>query len=131
MDGNMCLERHGEGLAEQDVAILAALPLIDSDLAVLQVHIGNLHVAQLADPESSEEQQPKHQSVLHIVGTIHDLIAAPKLVSVQHVWQFPTLLRRSKLANLPDLLGDIAPAVVVEPGLTNDPGDLGDDPALR
>jgi len=40
----------GERFAEQDVPILAALALIDPDLARFQVHIGYEHPAQLAEP---------------------------------------------------------------------------------
>jgi hypothetical protein len=43
----MGAEGGGEGLAEEDVAVLAALALTDEDLAVLQIHVGNLDGAQI------------------------------------------------------------------------------------
>jgi hypothetical protein len=51
-------ESGGKGLAEQDVAVLAARPLVHEDLAALQVHVGDLDAAQFRDLDRGEEQQP-------------------------------------------------------------------------
>ena len=65
--------------------------------------------------------------MLNVVGTIHDLIEPPELFRGQNTGQSPTLLRRSKLANRPDSLGDISPAVVIQPLFPDQSGDLGDE----
>ena len=40
--GDVGAEGGGEALAEQDVAVLAALALVDEDLAVLKIDVGDL-----------------------------------------------------------------------------------------
>ena len=52
MRGDVGAEGGGEGLAEQDVPVLAALALVYKDLAVLQVHVGDL------DGDGSETRTP-------------------------------------------------------------------------
>ena len=69
-----------EGSTEQHVPILRALPLIDSDLAVLQVHIFDPQAAKLGDTDAGVEQQPKHQAVLHIIRLIDDSVESAELV---------------------------------------------------
>ena len=51
-------QRRGEALAEQDVAILAALAQVDPDLAGFEVNIGDSEVAEFADPHRRVEEQP-------------------------------------------------------------------------
>lgn len=45
MGSDMRPQRRGEALAEEDVAILATLALVDPDLAGVQVHVGHQDVA--------------------------------------------------------------------------------------
>jgi hypothetical protein len=74
----------GECLAEQNIAILAALALVDEDFAVFQVNFGNFHPAQLGDPDPGVEDQPEYRGVLDIFGPIQNLVEMPKFVSGQN-----------------------------------------------
>jgi hypothetical protein len=117
----------GEGLAEQDVPVLAALPLFDPNLAVLQINIGDHHVAQLRDPDHRVEEQPQHQGVLNILGPIHDAVEAAELIGVEDTRQPLRSLAGPQVARLPHLLRHVPPAIVVETFPPHDPSDLGDD----
>ena len=48
----------GKALAERDVSVLAALALVDEDLAVLQVYVAHFDAAQLSDADAGVEQEP-------------------------------------------------------------------------
>jgi len=78
---DMGSQGRGEGLAEENVAVLAAFALIDKDFAVLQVDFGHFNPAQLAHPDPGIEDQPEHEGMLNIFGSIHDLIEPAKLIS--------------------------------------------------
>ena len=56
--GNVGSQRRREAPAKQDVAVLRPLPLSDEDLATLQVHVGHLDPAKLADANRRVEQKP-------------------------------------------------------------------------
>ena len=81
------LQRRGERPPEQNDSILTSLALVDPDLAVLKVHVGDLHVAQFADTNTGEEQKTQHQCALHIVRSIHELIEASELIGSKDTWQ--------------------------------------------
>ena len=105
----------GEAFPEEDVSILASFSQIHSDLAGFEINIGDSEVAEFTHPHSREEEQPQHQSVLDILGTVHDLIKAAELVGGQNTRKTTTFLRRSKLADLPHPLCDVSPALIIEP----------------
>jgi hypothetical protein len=79
--GDVRSQRSGEGLAEKDEAVLAAFAEIDADLARFEIHVSDKHVAEFADPDARVEEQPQHQGVLHVLGTIHNLIEAAELLT--------------------------------------------------
>lgn len=107
--GDVRPDRCGEALAEQHVAILAALSLVHPDLAGVQVNIGHLDVAEFGDSDGRVEQEPQHQGMLNILGPIHDQVEAAELVRVQNLGQSSPVLGGTKFADLPDSLGDVAP----------------------
>ena len=77
----------GEGLAEEDVTVLAAFALVDPDLAGFDINFGNSDVAEFTDPDRREEQEPEHQGVLDVLGTIDDLIEPAELLGGQDTGQ--------------------------------------------
>ena len=57
-----------------------SLALVDEDLAVFKIHIGDLDAAQFADPDPGVEQQPQHQGMLYVVRLVHRLVEGTELV---------------------------------------------------
>lgn len=41
---------------------------------------GDLDVAEFADPNAGIEEQPQHQTVLNVIGSINDLVEPPEVV---------------------------------------------------
>src|ERR1700728_847147 len=111
---DMGSERRGEGLAKQDVSVFAALAVMSSDLAGFEINIGDSEVAKFTDPDAGIEEQPQHQRMLDILGTVHDLVEASELVGSQDTGKTTPLFRRSKVTDLTDPLCDVAPSVVIE-----------------
>jgi len=130
MGGNVGAEGRGEGLAEQNKPVLAALPLVDPDLAVLQVHVGDFDVAEFRHPDGGVEHQPQHQGVLHIVGLIHHAVESPEAVGGQNARQLLCSLRRLQVALLPDPPRNLSPVVVGQALAPDEAGNLGDDLGL-
>ena len=115
----MGAKSRGEGLAEEDVPVLRPLALVDENLAVFQVHVGDLDAAQFRDPDAGVEQQPQHQGVLHVLGGVHSLVECPELVGGQDAGQLLRLGSRAKVALLANPAGDIPPVVVGQPCLAD------------
>src|SRR5271165_1653106 len=120
----------GEGLAEQYVPVFRALALVHPDLAGFDINFGDSDVAEFTYPHRREEQEPQHKSVLDILGTVHDLIEPPELLSGQDTWQTTPLLLGFEFTDLADLLSNVPPGIIVQPFLPHDPGYLGDDSRL-
>ena len=53
--------------------------------------------------------------MLHVLGTVHDLIEPPELLGGQDTWQTTSLLLGSQFTDLPDPLVDIPPGLIVQP----------------
>src|SRR5271157_4266994 len=120
----------GEGLAEQHVPVFRAFALVDPDLAGFDINFGNSDVAEFTDPHRCEEQEPQHKGVLHILGTVHDLIEPPELLSGQHTGQPTPLLLGSQVTDLALLLCDIPPVLIIHTLLSDQAGDPGDELSL-
>ena len=55
----------GEGLAEEDVAVLAALALVHPDLAGFEINFGDSEVAEFTDPHRETEPDISSTSSLY------------------------------------------------------------------
>jgi hypothetical protein len=99
----------GEPFAEQHEAVFAPFAQVHTDLAWFVIYIGDSEVVEFTDSHGGVEEQPDHQGVLNVLGTIHDLKEPPELVGGQDTGQLTPLLGRSKVTNLPDPLGDVSP----------------------
>ena len=53
--------------------------------------------------------------MLHVLGLVHDLVEAAEVLGVQDAGELAALLGWSEIAFLPHLLGDVPPALVVQP----------------
>jgi hypothetical protein len=124
-------EGRGKRLTEQNVAVLIPLAPVDPDLTRLQVHVGHGDVTKLADPDRREEQEPQHQSVLHVVGAVHHFVETAEVVGVQHTGQAAPPLHWSQVTLLAHLLGDVAPAIIVHARPSHNSSDLGDNFGFR
>ncbi len=102
MGCDMGSQGSGEGLGEQDIAMLAALALVDENLAVLQVNLGNLNPAQLRNLDPGVEHQPQHDCVLNVFGPIHNLVEMPEFIGSQNAGELRGLFVWPKLALLPN-----------------------------
>ena len=123
--GDMRSQGGGEGLAKEHVAVLRAFALVDPDLAGFEINFGDSDVAEFTDSHRREEQEPQHQSVLHVLGTIHDLIEPPELVGGQDTGQPTPLLLGSEVTDLADLLCNVPPAIIVQTLLSDQAGRSG------
>src|SRR5271157_1174199 len=119
-----------EGLAKEHVPVFRAFALVDPDLAGFDINFGDSDVAEFTDSHCCEEQEPEHQSMLNVLGTVYDLIEPPELLGGQHTWQTTPLLLGSEVADLAHLLCNVPPGIVVEPFLSHYPGYLGDGSRL-
>ena len=63
---------------------LSSLCLVDPDLAGFDINFGDSDVAEFTDSHRRVEEQPEHQGVLDILGTIDDLIEPPELLGGQN-----------------------------------------------
>lgn len=124
MSGNVSPQSRGKGFSKENVAVLVALALVNPDLAAFQINVGHLDAAQLIDPHCREEEKSQEKSVLYILGVIDEFVEPLKIVGVQDTRKSPTFLRRSKLAFLADLLGNVSPAFIIQARSPHDPGDL-------
>jgi hypothetical protein len=70
----------GEGLAKEHVPVFRAFALVDPDLAGFDINFGDSDVAEFTYPHRRVEEQPEHQGVLNVLGTIHDLIEPAEFV---------------------------------------------------
>jgi hypothetical protein len=98
MGSNVRPKGRGECLAEQDIPILRPLALVDENLAILKVDLGNLDPAQLRNPDAGVEDQPQHDGVLDIFGPIYNLVETAELVGVQHAGELDWFLVGPKFA---------------------------------
>src|SRR5271166_6984193 len=117
----------GEGLAKEHVPVFRAFALVDPDLAGSDINFGDSDVAEFTDSHRRVEEQPEHQGVLDILGTVYDLIEPPELLGGQNTGQTTPLLLGSEVTDLADLLCDVPPGIVVQPFLLDQSGDLGDE----
>ena len=62
MSGDVGPQSGGEALAEEDIPIFRALPLIDANLTVFQINVSYLNVAQFGNSNHRVEEEPQHQS---------------------------------------------------------------------
>jgi hypothetical protein len=69
--------------------------------------------------------------VLHVVRVVHHFVEAAEVISVQDTGQAATFLRWAQVALLPHLLGDVAPALVIQSRPAHDASDLGHDVGFR
>src|SRR5208337_1150898 len=120
----------GERLAEQHVTIFTALALVHPDLAGFDINFGDSDVAEFTDSHCCEEQEPEHQGVLDILGTIDDLIEPPELLGGQNTGQTTPLLLGSEVADLTHLLYDIPPVLIIQTHLSDQASDPGDEFSL-
>src|SRR5271157_525412 len=88
-----------EGLAKEHVPVFTALALVYPDLAGFDINFGDSDVAEFTDSHCCEEQEPEHQSMLNVLGTVYDLIEAAELVSGQHTGQPPPFLLGSEVTD--------------------------------
>lgn len=105
MGGNVGSQGSGEAFPEEDVAVLAALSLLDPDLAGFEVHSPNLDPAQFAHPDPGVEEQPEHQAVLDVVRPAHHLVEPPEIVLIEYLGQPMPLLCRLQGALPPRPIG--------------------------
>ena len=120
----------GEGLAKEHVPVFRAFALVDPDLAGFDINFGDSDVAEFTYPHRREEQEPEHQSVLDILGTVYDLIEPPELLGGQHTWQTTPLLLGFEFTDLADLLCNVPPGIIVQTLLSDQVGDPGDEFSL-
>src|SRR5208337_2718869 len=118
----------GEGLPKEHVPVFRAFALVDPDLAGFDINFGDSDVAEFTYPHRREEQEPEHQSMLNVLGTVYDLIEPPELVGGQHTWQPTPLLLGSQVTDLAHLLCNVPPVLIVQTLLLDQSGDLGDEP---
>ena len=109
---------------------MRALALVDPDLAGFEVNVGDPMLQSSLTLTAVKNKQPQHQGVLDILGSIDDLIEPAELLGGQDTGQPTPLLLGSKFADLPHPLGDVPPALIVQPLLPDQAGDLGDELSL-
>ena len=120
-------EHQAEALGEQDVAVLAALALVDEDLALLSVHVLDADADQLADAHGREEEQLEHDLVLEVATLLDDPEEALEVGLGQELGKLALLLGLAQAELPPRLLADVEEVGVAEPLLAGDADDLGDD----
>lgn len=130
MRSNVSAKCSGEGLAEQNISILAPLSLTHEDFADLKIHIIDLDIAEFTHPHSREKEKAQHQRVLNVIGSIHDLVKVEKLIGSHYTWKFLLSLFRCQIAHLSYSLRDVPPLLVIQTRLANDSSQLRDDSVL-
>jgi hypothetical protein len=131
MGRNVGSQRRCEAPTEQDIAIFVALPLADEDFAVFEIHVGHFDAAQLGNSHPRVEQQTEHQAVLNVLGPVNDQIEAAELLGGQDTREPPPLPGWPEITDVPHFLGNVSPTLVVQPGLSHDSSDLGDEVGFR
>lgn len=67
----MTLEHQTGALREENVPIFVPLPLVDENLALIEIHIRDLDADHLTDPNCGVEKQFQHNLVLNVTAVLN------------------------------------------------------------